>query len=102
MVIHTKVPSLIEGMVVSHDCAAVLSNMFRTIKLENLCSEIIAVGPYVSVISRNCGGGAGVSLIKVLAVIAREAQRSSSFSCIWDSNRMDKMPKHGRRKLFEG
>ena len=34
--------------------------------------------------------------------IAREAQRTSSFSGIWESNRMDKMPKNGRRKLFEG
>ena len=33
--------------------------------------------------------------------IAREALRKSS-SRIWESNRMDKMPKNGRKKLFEG
>ena len=35
-------------------------------------------------------------------IIVREAQRTSSFSCIRESNWMDKRPKNGCRNFFDG
>ena len=48
----------------------------------------------------NRGGKSARATEDVVFFIAREAKRSTSFSYIWESNRMDKMLENGRTQLF--